>query len=90
MLLTRALGLSQTSLRVYQNLTFMSSVIHKVGFCLANVFYSNAFVNVNLFLWTDITDEYARLFSLIYVHIIYIYNTYIYYIYIIHTYTIYM
>ena len=39
----RTSGFSQNNLYVCQNLIFMSSLIHKVGFRLANVFSSKMF-----------------------------------------------
>ena len=40
----RAPGFSRSNLHVCQNLIFMSSLFRKVGFCLANVFFSKMFV----------------------------------------------
>ena len=50
-----------------QNLIFMQSLIHKVSFCLANVFFPQKYLVVtdNLWLWTDIAVKCAWLFSLI-------------------------
>ena len=51
---------------VCQNLIFMSSLIHKVCFCLANVFLQKCLVvTFNLWLWTDVAVKRAWLFSII-------------------------
>ena len=54
----RAPGFSRNNLHVCQNLIFMSNLIHKVGFCLANVFFLK---NV----WLSLSTCNCRLTSLL-------------------------